>query len=128
PAEGGSAAFRADGVRRAGKNVGAARALAACAGATEDGDLAAALHIEAAMLLWRGDDKRRAIQELDAARAGVAKAGATLLNWALRGADPSSLDGRRRAIEIAADAGTDASFIALERFGLEAAIGDADEA
>src|SRR5439155_18782265 len=72
---------------------------------------------------WRGGDKASAIEQRDAARAGVAKAAATVLNWALRGASADSIDARRRALEIAADAGADATLVALERFGVEAAPG-----
>src|SRR6185437_892738 len=45
----------------------------------------------------------------------------------LRGAAPDTVEGRRRAIEVAADAGADPTFVALERFGLEAALGESPE-
>ena len=41
----------------------------ACAAASEDGALAAALHLEAAILRWRTGDRQQAIHEMEAARA-----------------------------------------------------------
>src|SRR5262249_39441737 len=49
------------------------------------------------------------------------KAASTLLKWALSGADPDTLEGRRRALESAAEAGDDPTRLALERFALELA-------
>src|SRR5262249_45060779 len=62
--------------------------------------------------------------EFEAARSSAARASATILGWALRGADPNSVEGRRLALEIAAESGTEPSVVALERFGLESALGD----
>lgn len=116
-----AATFLAELERRAGKPVAAATVLAACAAAVEEDDLAAALHLEAGLLLWRAGEKGRAIDELEAARAGAALSAATVLTWALRGAQADSADARRHALDAAAEAGADPAVIALERFGLEVA-------
>lgn len=113
------AVFLAELLRRAGRPAEAAATLAACAAATDDEDLSASLHIEAAIILWRAGERKRAIEELEAARGKAPRAGAALLSWALRGDEPDTLEGRRRALEVAAEAGDDPTAIALERFGLE---------
>ena len=128
------AVYLADLERRAGDAPAAAAALASCAAATEDADLSAALHIEAALLLWRAGDRAAALAELEAAKVGAPKAAATVLNWALPGADPDTREGRRRSLEAAIEAGADPIIAALERFGLEVAgtnedaLGDPEEA
>jgi cellulose synthase operon protein C len=122
------AIFLAELERRAGAPMSAATTLSACANDGDDADLGAALHLEAALLLFRAGDRAKAIEELEAVRSSAPRAGATVLTWALRGADPDSAEGRRRALEVASDAGADAAVIALERFGLEAAAGDAGDA
>jgi tetratricopeptide (TPR) repeat protein len=123
-----AAVFLAELERRAGDSVAAAVALGACAAAAEEDDVAAALHIESGLLLWRAGERTRAIAAIEAASAGAARASATVLTWALRGADADSAIGRRRAIEAAAQAGGDATAVALERFGLEVASADGDAA
>jgi cellulose synthase operon protein C len=114
--------------RRAGDLAAAAATLAACANDGDDADLAGALRLEAALLLWRSGDRTRAVEELEAAVGHVPRAAATMLGWALRGASPDTVEGRRRALEVAADAGADPTFVALERFGLEAVAGEAEDA
>jgi tetratricopeptide (TPR) repeat protein len=128
-----TAIFLAELERRAGDLGAAASALSACAAASDDRELSAALHLEAAMLLWRGGErvengKARAIESLEAARAQMPRAGATMLAWAIRGADAETIEGRRRALDAAVDAEWDEALIALERFGLEIAAGDGDDA
>jgi tetratricopeptide (TPR) repeat protein len=125
-----SAIFLAELERRAGEPAQAALVLSTVAAATEDLELGAALHIEAALLLFRAGERARAIAELEAARGGAPKAAAIALSWALCGADPDSLEGRRRALDAASEASADRSVTSLERFGLEALAdgGDADEA
>ncbi len=127
PADEVIAVFLSELDRRAGDAAGAAAALSACASAAEDADFSAALHIESAILLFRAGERSAAILSLESARRAAPRAGATLLTWALRGADPDTLDGRRRALEVAAEAGADPVGVAFERFGLEASIGDAAE-
>jgi hypothetical protein len=118
--------------RSAGDNAAAAATLVASAAATDDPDLAAALHMEAALILWRTGNRARAVELLELARSSAPKAAAPLLTWALRGADADSLEGRRRALESAAEAGDTPVILALERFGLEVGWsndgGSADEA
>lgn len=122
------AIFLADLERRAGDPAAAAATLAACAGQSDDADLAAALHLEAGLLLARTGDRARAVEAFEAARGSAPRAGATLLGWALRSADPDSIEGRRRALDVAAEAGAPPAIVALERFGLESAAGDPVEA
>ncbi len=125
------AVFLAELERRAGSPTSAAATLSTCAAAIDDADLSAALHIEAAILLWRAGERGRAVEELEAARGKAPRAGATVLTWALRGHEASDLDSRRRALEVAGEAGEDPAALALARFGLEigaAEGGDADEA
>lgn len=119
--------FLAELERRAGRLADAATTLASCAAAIEDEALSAALHIEAAILLWRAGERKRAIQELEAARGKAPRAGATMLTWALRGDEPDTLEGRRRALEVAGEAGADPTALALERFGLEVGAGEAGD-
>ena len=121
------AVFLAELARRAGDANAAANALAACAAASEDGALAAALHLEAAILRWRAGDRLQAIHEMEAARAQAPSAAGAFLHWALRGVDTDTLEGRRRALEASAEAGTDPVAIALERFGLEASSREGDQ-
>jgi tetratricopeptide (TPR) repeat protein len=127
PADEVVAIFLSELERKAGDLAAAAAVLSTCAAATEDIDLGAALFIEAALLTWRTGDRTRAIELIEAARGTAPKATAPLLAWALRGADPDSLDGRRRALLTAAEAGADAASIALERFGLEVGQGEAGD-
>jgi len=119
PADEVVAVFLAELERRSGNLAAAATILSTCATATEDIDLGAALYLEAALLTWRLGDRDKTIELVEQARGSAPKAAAALLAWALRGADPDSLDGRRRALVTAAEAGADPASIALERFGLE---------
>lgn len=120
PADEVIAVFLAEMERRSGDAARAAATLAGCAAESEDTDLSAALHIEAAILLWRAGDRARAVDELDAARRSAPKAGATLLSWALRGVGTDTIEGRRRALDVAVEAGAERVIVALERFGIEA--------
>jgi tetratricopeptide (TPR) repeat protein len=113
--------------RRAGNPVQAAATLSACGVESDDTDLRAALHIEAAILLWHAGERARAVEELESARGTTPKAGTTLLGWALRGVGSDTIEGRRRALEVAVEAGAERVVVALERFGLEAASGDAGD-
>lgn len=122
------AVFLAELTRKAGDPRAAAAVLSACAKESDDGDLAAALHLEAALLLWRAGEKAGGVDEIEAAVRHASRAGSTLLTWALRGADPETIEGRRRAIEASSEAGADPTSLAIERFGLESAAGDAGDA
>ncbi|WP_437734932.1 tetratricopeptide repeat protein [Sorangium sp. So ce1335] len=125
------AVFLAELDRRAGSPASAAATLSTCAAAIDDADLSAAMHIEAAILLWRAGERGRAVDELEAARGKAPRAGATVLTWALRGHEANDLHSRRRALEVAGEAGEDPAALALSRFGLEVGAaegGDPDEA
>jgi lipopolysaccharide biosynthesis regulator YciM len=115
-------------IERRADPVAAAAVLSAAAREGEEADLSGALHLEAALLLWRAGDKARAVEELEAATRHASRAAATMLAWALRGAAPDTAEGRRRAIDVAAEAGADPAFLALERFGLEAVLGEPSDA
>ncbi|APR83364.1 Exonuclease SbcC [Minicystis rosea] len=122
------AVFLSELQRRTGDATGAATTLSTCARESDDEDLAGALHLEAALLLWRAGAKAGAVEALDNAAGHTGRAAATVLTWALRGAAPDTAEGRRRALEVAAEAGADPSYVALERFGLEAALGEPSDA
>lgn len=121
------AVFLAELSRRAGDANAAANALSACAAASEDQALAAALHLEAAILRWRADDRLQAVHEMEAARSHAPRAAGAFLHWALRGVDSDTVEGRRRALEASAEGGADPVAVALERFGLEIGSRDGEE-
>lgn len=132
PADEVVAVFLAELLGEASNPVGAAQVLSACASASGEPDLAAALHVEAALLLWRGGERALAVDEMEAAREAMPRASSALLTWARRGVDADSLEGRRAAIDAAVQAGADPTVAAIERFTLEVAWsragGDADDA
>jgi tetratricopeptide (TPR) repeat protein len=117
------ALFLAELARDAGDVAGAAATLSACAAASDDAELGAALHLEAAILLWRAGERVGALAAMEAAQAGAPRAAATVLGWALWGHGASTIDGRRRALTAALDAGADVAATSLARFGLEVAAG-----
>jgi lipopolysaccharide biosynthesis regulator YciM len=124
------AAFLADLDRAAGDGDAAARVAsnAAAAAAAGDAELAAALRLEAALGRWREGDRKGALDELETALAAAPQAAKLVLAWASRGVDVDAVDGRRRAIERAAQAGDDERVLALERFATELGGGDPDDA
>lgn len=122
------AVFLAELARREGDVAAAANALAACAAASDDPSLGAALHLEAAILRWRGGDRLQAIHEMEAARTSAPRAAGAFLGWALRGVDADTLEGRRRALEAEGESGADPVAVSLERFGLEAGSREGDQA
>lgn len=128
PADPVVAIFLSELQRRSGDARAAAGTLSACAHEATEAELSGALHLESALLLWRAGDRAAAIEELDAATSHTPRAAATMLNWALRGASPDTVEGRRRALEVAAEAGADAGLVALERFGLEVVAGEPADA
>jgi predicted Zn-dependent protease len=122
------AVFLAGIERRAGDATAAAAVLSACAREGDDADLSGALHLEAALLRWRAGDRAAAVEELEAAVGHAPRAAATMLTWALRGAAPDTVEGRRRALEVGSEAGDDPTVVALERFGLEVVAGEGSDA
>ena len=119
------AAYLGDMLRAAGERVAAAHVSRGVAEANEnDPDLRAARFLESGLELWRLGDRASALAAFDAASAGAPDAMRPVLVWAARGVDVDSLEGRRRALEVGGgDAGS-----AIERFALEATMGDPDEA
>ena len=119
------AAYLGDLLRAAGDRVGAAHLARGVAEAQdEDLELRAARFLEAGFELWKVGDKASAVASFEAAAAAAPDAAHPVLAWATRGVDVDSLEGRRRALELG---GGDAS-IAIERFALEATMGDPDDA
>jgi tetratricopeptide (TPR) repeat protein len=119
------AAYLGDLLRAAGDRVGAVHLARGVAEAHEDDtELRAARFLEAGFELWKLGDRASALASFEAASAASPEAVHPVLGWAARGVDIDSLDGRRRALDLG---GTDAS-IAIERFALEAAMGDPDDA
>lgn len=119
------AAYLGDLLRAAGERAPAGRVAHALAeSAADDPELAAARHMEAGLEQWRAGDRGSAIAAFESAAALTADAAQSLRAWAMRGLDVDTLEGRRRALDVA---GGDAG-VALERFALEAAMGDPDDA
>ena len=119
------AAYLGDLLRAARDRVGAAHLARGLAEAHEDDtELRAARLLEAGFELWKLGDRASALASFEAAASASPKSVNPVLAWAARGVDVDSLDGRRRALDLG---GTDAS-IAIERFALEAAMGDPDDA
>jgi tetratricopeptide (TPR) repeat protein len=121
-------AYLGDLLRLAGERALAARLATVVAEAIADGgedaERAAARNLEAGFEKWRLGDRRAAIPHFEAAAQAAPEAARAAVVWATRGLDVDSVDGRRRALEAAGgDAATQ-----LERFALEAALGDPDEA
>ena len=111
--------------RKGGKPVAAAEALSTTALSASDAELAASLELEAGILFWQGGERARAVETFTRAAERAPAAGGPILGWALRAAEPDSVEARRRALG-ANDESVDGA-LALERFGLEAgAEGDKD--
>ncbi len=122
-------AFLADLDRDAGDHAAAGRTASETALATDDAQLASALHFEAAFERWRAGDRKAAVEALEAAAHRSPDAARMALAWASRGVDVDTLEGRRHAIERALAQGTvDRRALALERFSAELGGGDPDEA
>ncbi len=120
--------YLGDLLRLAGDRTGATRLASAAAEAVADrGDdpsRAAARHLEAGFETWRAGDRTTALAHFASAGELASSAARPALAWAARGLDVDTVEGRRRALDAA---GSDAG-VALERFALEAALGDPDEA
>ena len=102
----------------------AAEPLLACANATEETSLGAALRTEAALLLWSAGDREQANRELES--AGGLDGVSDLVAWARRGLRPVDLNARRALLESETATLTEDEVFAghLERFGLECMEGD----
>ncbi len=96
----------------------AAEVLGACALASSDSQLGAALYLEAGILYWTAGDRSAAIDCFNSAAGATPAAGAAVLGWALRAADPDDLVSRRRAVDAAAES-AEPGLSEIERFGLE---------
>lgn len=119
------ATWLGDLLRKSGARVEAARVALALAEATgEDLELRAARQLEAGFEIWRGGDRTGAIPSFEAAAEAAPEAARTVIAWAARGVEVDAVEGRRRALDLA---GGDAG-VALERFALEASMGDPDDA
>ncbi len=118
-------AYLGDLLRLAGNRAAAATLAATSAeAAADDPERAAARHLEAGLEKWRLGDRSAALVHFDSAAQLSPDSARPSLTWGTRGIDTDSIEGRRRALDAA---GADAS-VALERFSLEATLGDPDEA
>ncbi len=95
----------------------AAATLSTASLALDDSDTAAALALEAGIYHWQAGDRSQAVDAFQRATGQVGRSGRALLSWALRAADPDSVDARRRALEATAE--RDPAVARLERFALE---------
>jgi tetratricopeptide (TPR) repeat protein len=118
----------ADAERRAGDHAAAAGVAADVAAATNDGELGAALRLEAALERWRSGNKSGAVEEMESATESAPEAAGVALGWASWGVDPDTIEGRRAALDRAGAAGGDAAVLALERFAVEVGGGDHEAA
>ena len=94
--------------KRAKRPLEAAKVLAAVASTLADPELGAALHLEAAILLFRAGERRVALDELEAALAQSPKPVTPFFAWALRSIDAGSTDERRRLLDRALEFSEDA--------------------
>jgi tetratricopeptide (TPR) repeat protein len=119
------AAYLGDLLRAGGDRLAAAHLSRGVAEAHDDDpEMRTARFLESGLELWRLGDRASALAAFDAASGTSPDALQPVLAWASRGVEVDSLEGRRRALELG---GGDAS-IAIERFALEATMGDPDEA
>ncbi len=103
-----------------------AQVLAACAAASQDTSLSAALELEAGIRYWQTGERAAAIESFSNAEAAAADSSAVLLAWALRAGDPDNIESRRRVLESGSDS---SGLTSLERFALEiGSDGDSSEA
>lgn len=121
-------AYLGDLLRRANDHAGAARLATAAAAAIEssgdDPERAAARHLDAGFEQWRLGELSVAVAHFETAAEFAPEAARSAVTWGARGIDVDTVDGRRRALDVAgADSG-----VALERFALEATFGDPDDA
>ena len=113
-------------LRQQGDAEGAARVLEAAASAVEGEGIQAALALEAALLLWRAGQRARALEPLRQAHGRMPELLGPLLSWAVRGVAPDDLGERRRVLEMSGE--EERAAAALERFGLELAANEPDDA
>ena len=118
--------FLADMQRASGAQSEAAKVLTSCASALGDASLAAALQLEAGLLLWRADKRDEAVAAFEQGLVYAPAPAQLLLSWALRSQAPDDLAVRQRAIELAEEVDGDRSATALERLGLGFANRDGD--
>ncbi len=120
-------AYLGDLFRLAGNRAAAAQLATTAAEAlasSDDPELAAARWLEAGFEKWRLGDRATAVAHFESAAERAPEAARPAIAWATRGLDVDSPSGRQRALDVG---GADAA-IALERFALEAALGDPEEA
>jgi predicted Zn-dependent protease len=109
-------------------NAASGVAAAAAQAAKDDPELASALELEAFFERWQAGERSGAVEDLEASAAAAPAAAKVALAWAWRALGTDTLEGRRTAIERAAEGGADVRVLALERFALEVAGGDPDAA
>jgi cellulose synthase operon protein C len=114
-----AAIYLADLEKRAGRPLAAAKVLALLAAAVPARDLAASLHMEAALLLFRAGERRPALEELEEALSSATPAVTPLFGWTLRSIDASSPDERARLVQRAAELSDDKQLLSLEHLCLQ---------
>lgn len=114
--------------RSLGSGREAAATLRAAAGAARERDLAAALELEAAFLLWDSGARGEALEAFDASAEHVPELSLLARAWAGRGLAGRDIEARARAVDDAETVGEDASLAALERFAIGLAKEDAGAA
>ena len=111
------ALFLADLRRGMGNRKGAAETLEACAQATGDDDLSAAMHLESGFLLWHADERQAALAAFKAGREHAPEAASLALAWALRSLQPNDKAAREQALDCDEERGGGTG-VWLERLGL----------
>lgn len=117
PSNAAAAAALAALARKHQKPVRAAEALCASAAVVTDAELAASMDLEAGILFWQGGERQKGVEAFARAAERAPAAGGPILGWALRAAEPDSIEARRRALGTDEDSLSGAE--ALERFGVE---------
>lgn len=114
--------------RLAGDHAAAGTLADRAARAVGDATLATSLHLEAGLSRWQAGDKVSAMESFERAAEAGGDGARTVLAWATRAVGDASKEGRRVAIGRALECGGHPQVLALERFALEAARGDAGDA
>ncbi len=106
-------------LRAADRAKDAAKVLDTCAAGVDDPDVAAALSLEAGILKWQAGDRPGGIDSFDTASSKSSESASGLLSWALRAAEPNSVDARRKALDAAKETSRYPALLSIERYGLE---------
>ncbi len=106
----------------------AARVLSAAAESAEDPELAAAMDLEAGLVLFRKGDRAGAAAAFARADERAGGNASKLSAYAALALSPDAIDTRRHALDAAEVAGVDLSIVSLDRFATEGFGGDPERA